>query len=81
MTNEKSDAQIAFEAYREYRGGIAFDGSEIPQWHEVNEEVRAGWEHALSAVANKNKITFTTTGTCDVISIGIDCCDNGCCCN
>jgi len=49
----KTLGQIAFEAYKEHRQGIAYDGNPIPRWEEINAGVRSGWEAAAVAVAKQ----------------------------
>jgi len=46
----KSIGQIAFEAYREAVGKVAYDGTLIPEWEEVADKVRIGWAMAAQAV-------------------------------
>ncbi len=48
----KTLGQIAFEAYKAHRQGIAYDGKPIPAWEEINAGVRSGWEAAARAVHN-----------------------------
>lgn len=49
----KTLGQIAFEAYKEHRQGIAYDGTPLPLWEEINAGVRSGWEAAAAAVAKQ----------------------------
>lgn len=44
-------AQKAFEAYRQRRGGIAFEGSPIPDWANTAPGVREAWIVAAETVA------------------------------
>ena len=46
----KSLGQVAFEAYKVRKGGVAFDGTPIPDWDQVSDEVKASWEAAAQAV-------------------------------
>lgn len=46
----KTLGQIAFEAYKEHRQGLAYDGTPLPLWEEINAGVRSGWEAAGFAV-------------------------------
>lgn len=48
--SKKTPGQIAFEAYREAVGSVAYDGTPIPQWEEVSGTVRYGWHMAAVAV-------------------------------
>lgn len=41
---------IAFEAYREAVEGVAYDGTPIPQWHELKRPIQLAWEAAAYAV-------------------------------
>lgn len=43
--------RLAFEAYNASRGGKAHDGSPIPGWENVREEIREAWRVAAVAVA------------------------------
>jgi hypothetical protein len=36
----------AFAAYREHMNATAYDGTHIPEWHEVAPKIREGWEEA-----------------------------------
>ena len=45
--------QIAFEAYRARVGGKTYDNKPIPDWLDVNDNVRAGWIAAATAVRNE----------------------------
>jgi hypothetical protein len=51
----KTLGQIAFEAYKAHRQGIAYDGNPLPAWEEINAGVRSGWEAAAGAVAKQVK--------------------------
>lgn len=44
-------AKKAFEAYREQRGGIAFEGSPIPDWDNTAPGVQEAWIVAVETVA------------------------------
>ena len=50
---EKSYEQIAFEAYRDAVGGVAYDGTPIPQWGELRDNIKNGWLVAGLAVVNQ----------------------------
>lgn len=45
-----SYGEVAFNAYRRERLGLAFDGTPVPTWQEVPEPIRAAWEVAAQAV-------------------------------
>lgn len=44
--------RVAFNAYREAVEGVTYDGQIIPQWDNLTDEVRAGWEAAADAVVD-----------------------------
>lgn len=44
--------KIAFDAYREARGGKNHDGSPTPTWEQVGDGVRDGWESSAAKVAD-----------------------------
>lgn len=46
----RSAGEVAFEAYREARGGVNHDGTPTPRWAALGAGVRAGWEAAAAAV-------------------------------
>lgn len=50
VANKFRLGRIAFEAYRSQMGNIAVDGSEIPEWEEINHGIRTGWIEAAWAV-------------------------------
>lgn len=41
---------VAFEAYRKAVEGVAYDGTPIPQWHELKRAIQLAWEAAAYAV-------------------------------
>lgn len=41
---------IAFEAYRKAVEGVAYDGTPIPQWHELKRPIQLAWEAAAYSV-------------------------------
>lgn len=41
---------VAFEAYRKAVEGVAYDGTPIPQWHELKRTIQLAWEAAAYAV-------------------------------
>lgn len=43
--------EIAFNAYREKKGKVAYNGEALPEWSNLSEEVKEGWEAAGDAVA------------------------------
>lgn len=44
------EAEQAFEAYRTEVGGLAYDGTVIPEWHDLRPHIKAGWEAAAKAI-------------------------------
>jgi hypothetical protein len=46
----KSYAQIAYEAYCEDRRWYSFRGEPLPPWHEVESQIKDGWEAASQAI-------------------------------
>src|ERR1044071_796005 len=64
--SEKTMGQVAFEAYCEAVGGVAYDGKPIPGWWELSGEtktVQGGWEAAAMATvewydAHSGCVTF-----------------------
>lgn len=42
--------KIAFDAYCAQVGGKTYQGSDIPDWADLGDTVRAGWRAAASAV-------------------------------
>lgn len=53
---QKSLSQIAFEAYTNEKGGIAYDGTPIPAWENLSKEVKSGWRAAVQAVIDDLRI-------------------------
>lgn len=49
----KTLGQVAFESYNESRGGLTHDGKTTPSWDALGDGVRAGWEAAALAVADR----------------------------
>ena len=45
-------ARAAYERYSEVRGGVAFDGSPLPAWSEVETTVRQAWIEAQKAAVS-----------------------------
>jgi len=43
------EAKRAFEAYRTEVGGLAYDGTVIPEWQDLRPHIKAGWEAAAKA--------------------------------
>lgn len=43
-------AKIAYEAYCVSREWKSFDGKPLPQWHDVNTDIRSAWDAATQAV-------------------------------
>lgn len=48
MDNELGRA--AFEAYTKHRRGIAADGSKIPDWKDIPEDMKNSWQKGAEAV-------------------------------
>jgi hypothetical protein len=42
----------AYDAYNDARGGVAYDGSPIPPWDQVNEGIQQGWARGAQAIVN-----------------------------
>ncbi len=64
--NEKTMGQVAFEAYREAVGGVAYDGKPIPGWWELSGDtktVQDGWEAAALAVIHQHMMDALPTDT------------------
>lgn len=49
----KSLAQVAYEAYAEYKNWKAYNGEPIPQWSEVRLDIKLAWEEATKATAEE----------------------------
>lgn len=56
MSNQ-TPGQTNFEAYRNYRQGIAHDGSKIPDWAQLDPSVAKGWEAGAVAVLDAKRPT------------------------
>jgi hypothetical protein len=54
--------RVAYAAYSEHRGGRAHDGSPIPGWDAMREEIREGWRVAAWAVRAELATPPATTG-------------------
>ena len=50
----KTPGQMVFEGYRDFVDGIAYDGSGIPEWDQLNPNIRDGWEAGASRVSNED---------------------------
>jgi hypothetical protein len=49
----RSLGQVAYEAYRNHTGGVSLvSGAKIPEWQELNVEIKAAWNAAAAAIAN-----------------------------
>lgn len=54
-TEYEDSAALAYAAYVEEVGGVAFNGAPIPEWNAIKERQRNGWRAAVKAVkAKKN---------------------------
>lgn len=42
-------AEAAYTEYRRVRGGVAYDGSELPDWEALDYAIRSAWEKAQAA--------------------------------
>jgi hypothetical protein len=42
-------AEAAYTEYRRVRGGVAVDGSELPDWEALDYAIRSAWEKSLAA--------------------------------
>ena len=42
--------QVAYEAYCEHRKWKGFNGDPLPQWPEVRQDIKLGWQRAAQAV-------------------------------
>lgn len=51
----KTPGQKVFEGYRDFMDGIAYDGSGIPEWEQVNPKIRDGWEAGVSRLLVEDK--------------------------
>lgn len=49
--NSKSLGQIAFEAYKEDLEGKTYDGKQIPNWEDLGERVKHGWEKSAEMIS------------------------------
>ena len=59
MTTHKPLGQVAFEAYRDTYGAVAFDGKPIPAWDDLEgnaEATRAAWQMAALAAVSANYV-------------------------
>lgn len=46
----KNLAQIAYEAYCEFRQWKSFNNEDLPQWNEVRLDIKEAWEESIDAV-------------------------------
>lgn len=54
-TEYEDSAALAYAAYVDEVGGVAWDGRKIPAWDAIKERQRNGWRAAVKAVkAKKN---------------------------
>ena len=42
--------KIAWDAYSKAVGGVTFGGKPLPDWKDVGEKQKAGWQAAIEAV-------------------------------
>ncbi len=53
MTDKYLEAgRVAFAAYRECVGGVAYDGTPIPKWEELKPGIKSAWQCAGLAAAH-----------------------------
>jgi hypothetical protein len=45
-------AEAAYTEYRRVRGGLAYDGSPLPEWSELESTIRSAWERGQAAATN-----------------------------
>jgi hypothetical protein len=50
MMNDLTRGKVAFQAYSKAVGRKTHDGKPIPEWEDLSETVRNGWEAAANAV-------------------------------
>ena len=51
QTELRSIAQSGYEAYAEHQEWTSYNGSPIPVWGDVREDIKAAWECAVVAIA------------------------------
>jgi hypothetical protein len=42
-------AEAAYTEYRRVRGGLAYDGSPLPEWSQLEDSIRSAWERGQAA--------------------------------
>ena len=47
---EPDFSKIAWDAYVKAVGGVSFDGKPLPDWKDVGEKQKVGWQAAIDAV-------------------------------
>jgi hypothetical protein len=52
----KTLGKVAFEAYVSRVGGETYDKKPIPEWQNLSESVKDGWEAAAAAVVKGRKL-------------------------
>ena len=55
MPYEETNGKIAWEAYRKSVGGLSFTGQPLPDWEDLGDRQREGWEVGAEAVASKTR--------------------------
>lgn len=45
-------AEAAYTEYRRVRGGLAYDGSPLPEWSQLEDTIRSAWERGQAAATN-----------------------------
>jgi len=53
MGKEKSIGQDAFEAYKDSVSGVTYDARPIPDWENLSDSVRRGWDAAALKVRTR----------------------------
>jgi len=56
--------RVAYDAYRLRRGGVAYDGTAIPEWDALRPEIREAWGGAAAAVIGAS--SAQTAGAIDL---------------
>jgi hypothetical protein len=46
----ESTAELAYKAYGEEVGGVNFRGEPMPEFHELPEKIKSGWQAAATAL-------------------------------
>ena len=56
----KPYGQVLYEAYCEHAGWIGYNGDSLPDWNDVDEDIRAHWEYAAVVLAGEFYEEFQT---------------------